>query len=84
MLDRNGITEAADLVHWMECDRLPDGGFADSYLVLSRNISTSFEAPAFRRKRRFRVMQPEGARTLASRGKIVPAIGLGSAFPSND
>lgn len=35
ILEQNGI-KAADLLHGMECDRLPDGGFADSYLVLSR------------------------------------------------
>lgn len=53
MLDRNGITEAADLVHWMECDRLPDGGFADSYLVLSREYLHIFRGTGISKEKTF-------------------------------
>lgn len=35
MLERSG-SKAEDIVYWMVCDRLPGGGFADSYLVLGR------------------------------------------------
>lgn len=35
MLARDGTT-GEDIVHWMLCDRLPEGGFANNYLVLTR------------------------------------------------
>lgn len=52
MLDRNGIN-AADLVHWMECDRLPDGGFADSFLVLSREYLHIFRGSGISMEKTF-------------------------------
>lgn len=35
MLARDG-TKDEDIVYWMLCDRLPEGGFANNYLVLTR------------------------------------------------
>lgn len=52
MLDRNG-TKAADLVYWMECDRWPDGGFADSYLILSRESLHIFRSSGISKEKTF-------------------------------
>ena len=52
ILDQNGI-KAADLLHGMECDRLPEGGFSESYLVLSREHLHIFRGSGVREEKTF-------------------------------
>lgn len=52
ILDQNGI-KAADLLHGMECDRLPDGGFSESYLVLSRKHLHIFRGSGVTKEKTF-------------------------------